>query len=125
MLYKLYELKANIEILDDTSAHSIVKSDTKIVVQSNDSNAVQNQADSHNKALENMLNNLDDDIPKKITKAKIVKKEKASFAQLLDGLEDKTYKCYYCNKEFSKWKFLDLHYKKHLVAVITFKSRIF
>ena len=101
--------KENIEIFDDTSTHSIAESDTKIVVHSNESNATQNEA----KALENMLNNLDDDTPK-IATAKIVKKEKASFAQLLDGLEDKTYKCYYCNKEFCKRKFLDLHHKNHL-----------
>ena len=105
----------NIEIFDDASTHSIVESDAKIVVQSNDSNSPKTQIRAKSdKALENMLNDLDDDTPRKIAKAKIVKKEKASFAQLLDGLEDKTYKCYYCNKEFSRWKFLDLHYKKHL-----------
>ena len=106
-------IEESIEIFDDTSTHSIVESDTKSVGQSNDSNATQNQADS-DKALENMLNNLDDDTPYKIARAKIVKKEKASFAQMLDGLADKTYKCYYCNKVFSKRKFLDLHYKNHL-----------
>ena len=109
----------NIEIFDDTSDHSNVESDSKSVVQSNDSNSAQTQIRAESdKVLENMLNDLDDDTPKiakaEIAKAKIVKKEKASFAQMLDGLEDKTFKCYYCNKVFSKEKFRQLHYKNHL-----------
>ena len=44
-----------------------------------------------------MLNKFDDEVPK-VKKAKIVKKEKASFAQMLDSLDDKTFKCYYCDK---------------------------
>jgi hypothetical protein len=67
----------NIEIFDDTSTHSIVESDTKIVVQSNDSNSAKSQIRAKSdKALENMLNDLDGDTPRKIAKAKIVKKEK-------------------------------------------------
>ena len=65
------------------------------------------------RALENMLNNLDDYTPK-ITTAKNFKKEKASFAQMLDGLADPTFKCYYCDKVFCKRKFLDIHHKNHL-----------
>ena len=63
----------NIEIFDDTSTHSKVESDSKSVVQSYDSNIAQTQtqADS-DKALENMLNNLDDDTTKKMVKLKIV-----------------------------------------------------
>ena len=60
-----------------------------------------------------MINNLDDEVPK-IKKAKIVKKEKASFAQMLDSLEDPTFECYYCDKVFCKKKFLDIHHKNHL-----------
>ena len=60
-----------------------------------------------------MLNNLDNEVPK-TKKTKIVKKEKASFAQMLDSLEDKTFQCYYCDKVFCKLKFLQLHRKKHL-----------
>ena len=44
-----------------------------------------------------MLNKFDDEVPK-VKKAKIVKKEKASFAQMLDSLDDRTFKCYYCDK---------------------------
>ena len=107
----------NSEVFDDRSAHSIIETDTKIVVQSNNSNVAQTytQAES-DKALGNMLKNLDDKKPKiKTAKtAKITKKEKASFAQMLDSLEDKTFKCYYCDKVFCKLKFLQLHRKKHL-----------
>ena len=91
----------NIEVFDDTSANSIVESDTKIVIQSNNPNAAKTQTQVESrKALENMLNNLDDETPKisKKPKPKPIKKEKASFAQILDGLEDKTFKCYYCDK---------------------------
>ncbi len=104
----------NSEVFDDISAHSIIESDTKIVVQSNNSNVAQTytQAES-DKALGNMLRNLDDKKPR-IKTAKITKKEKASFAQMLDGLDDKTYKCYFCDKVFCKEKFVRLHRNKHL-----------
>ena len=33
-----------------------------------------------------------------ISFAESIKKEKTSFAQMLDGLDDKTYSCYFCDK---------------------------
>ena len=91
----------NTEIFDETSTHSITDSKTNIVVQIRDPNSAQTQTKvESDKSLENLLNNLADSNPKisKKPKPKAIKKEKASFAQMLDGLDDKTYSCYFCDK---------------------------
>ena len=98
---KINKLGKLIEIFDEMSTHSITDSKTNIVVQMNDSNSAQTQAKvERDKSLENLLNNLADSNPKisKKPKPKAIKKEKASFAQMLDGLDDKTYSCYFCDK---------------------------
>ena len=91
----------NTEIFDETSTHSITDSKTNIVVQIRDPNSAQTQTKvESDKSLENLLNNLAGSNPKisKKPKPKAIKKEKASFAQMLDGLDDKTYSCYFCDK---------------------------
>ena len=114
-------IEENTEIFDEMSTHSITDSKTNIVVQVNDSNSAQPQTNvESDKSLENMLNVLTDCNPKISTMLKSKpgpkpkKKEKASFAQMLDGLDDKTYKCYFCDKVFCKEKFVRLHRNKHL-----------
>ena len=93
----------NTEIFDETSTLSITDSKTNIVVQINESNSKTHTKVETDKSLENLLNNLADSNPKisKKPKPKPIKKEKASFAQMLDGLDDKTYNCYFCDKVHS------------------------
>ena len=100
----------NTEIFDETSTHSITDSKTNIVVQINDSNSKTHTKVETDKSLENLLNNLADSNPKisKKPKPKPIKKEKASFAQMLDGLDDKTYNCYFCDKVLTHHMFLQI-----------------
>ena len=44
----------------------------------------------------------------------LMKKKKVSLSQLLDGLDESKFTCYYCDKMFCNRKFLNEHYKKHL-----------
>ena len=44
----------------------------------------------------------------------LMKKKKVSLSQLLDGLDESKFTCYYCEKMFCNRKFLNEHYKKHL-----------
>ena len=49
-----------------------------------------------------------------------MKKKKVSLSQLLEGLDESKFTCYYCDKMFCNRKFLNEHYKKHLDSNGTF-----
>ena len=59
-----------------------------------------------------MLNQFEDTV-ENIKPIKLPIKKK-SLGTLLDQLENDSHKCYYCDKEFIKRKFLQLHRKKHI-----------
>ena len=49
--------------------------------------------------------------------------KKKSLGTLLDQLENDTHKCYYCDKEFIKRSFLQLHRQKHIDKGVVFRDQ--
>ena len=54
----------------------------------------------------------------------LMKKKKVSLSQLLDGLDESKFTCYYCDKMFRNRKFLNEHFKKHLDSNGNFPCRV-
>jgi len=100
-------------IIENESANtltaSIVKNETKVLVQFEDQ--IDQQETVRNEIIEREEET--EDLKPQIKP--VFKKEKKSLSQLLENLDDSDrFTCYYCDKEFSNRKYLHLHYKKHL-----------
>ena len=115
---------------DDIEANPVDECENKVMVQYH-SNIPQATSEiksgpKKRKSLEDELNELDTSDNKVTVAKRLAKKPKkaSTLSDLLDGLDETKFTCYYCDKMFRNRKFLNEHFKKHLDSNGNFPCRV-